>query len=427
MQQINEYKNPGRFFISPYFAAMVAYFIFLVALFFPEKYYRHLIREQNYISFDPASFLFVTTCVFFFFIGTLFVSQISRRIITKNSPDVCKVLRISVTKFILLPVIISIIFSFMSIKLLLANNPNLIMYLLLGDGANLKRELVLANTMAQAAQFSICVALWATVQYNHYKHELRLFKRFFILLFIGVLSAICMANAIIKMARFEMMPLLLGFMVIILNQKYKKVGNKTIVFYMLISFFALIAVFGVFSFLRGFDSSDDVVRSIVGYTITSYNHMAALLNGKLRYLYPGDGYYLAVFLQYIPLVGDMFTSSVLGWVNPEMVRSKEFIDTAAASLNESYIWITVFGYVFVTASYLTPFFMLIYGCVAQLSWSSFKRGNPLGIVFYPWMFFCIMFWLGSNILAQQQTISVFAAYIFLQMYSALFIKKIREY
>ncbi|QTF09266.1 oligosaccharide repeat unit polymerase [Brenneria izadpanahii] len=413
------FRNSSRFFISPAFAAIVSYFIFLISLTFPPNYYSKLISEKNYIFFDPASFILVTVSLIFFFLGMLVTKKRKndRLIVTEYN------YHISNFKYIAIPVILSIIFSIMSIRLLLDKNPFILAYLLIGDGANIKRELDLSNTMAQAAQFSICIALWATVNYNNVKHEMNRMPKFILVILITFLSIICISNASLKMARFEIIPLLLGMMVVFINQRYKTVSNVKVIKYMVISFISIVALFGLFSFMRGFDSSDDVIRSIIGYTVTSYNHMAALLDGTLEYLYPGHGYYIATFLSYIPLIGDSFTYSILGWPHPEDVRYREFMDTYEGMLNGNYIWITVFGYVWISIKILTPLFMFFYGVISQLAWNSFRLNKLFGLIFYPWLFFCIIFWLGSNILIQQPTISVFFSFVFIKFYSFLLKKR----
>lgn len=408
-----------KFFISPLFAGIISYSIFFIAFIFPPDYYQKLIREKDFVYLDPASFLLVTICIFFFFIGLL-ITNSSKKNFSQSEP----------TKFILpiflyliIPILISIICSLISINLLLNKNPLIIFYLSMGDGNEIKRNIDLSNTMAQASQFSISIVLWTTVNYLNLKNRLNRLSKFLIFLLIIALSLICIANSTLKMARFEMIPLLLGFTVIFINHKYNYLSDGQIVKYLVLAFLIVIFIFGLFSFLRGSDSFDDIIQMIVGYTLTSYNHMAAILDGKLKYLDPGYGYYLLIFLSYLPLMGDSFTYNFLGWPHTEYIRSQEFIDTYSAALNGNYIWLTIFGYVWVSVKMFTPIVMFFYGIIVQKAWNSFKRGSPFGIIFYPWLFFCIFFWLGSNILVQSHTISVLSAYFFILFYDFLFIRK----
>lgn len=412
-------SSKKKFFISPIFAGIISYFIFFIAFIFPPDYYQKLIQEEDLVFLDPASFLLVTICVIFFFIGLL-CSNIMR----KKRYHTTEKTRFIIPIFLYLqiPILFSIVFSLLSINLLLAKNPLIIYYLSIGDGHGVKSNIDTSNTMGLASQFSICIVLWAINNYYKLKNKIKFKSRFFILLTITVLSIICIANSVLKMARFEMIPLLLGFTVIFINHKYDFLSNGQIVKYLIIAFLIVITIFGVFSFLRGSGSFDDVIQMIVGYTLTSYNHMAAILDGRLKYLDPGYGYYLLIFLAYIPLMGDYFTYNFLGWPHTEYIRLQEFLDTYSAALNGHYIWLTIFGYVWVSVSIFTPIVMFFYGIIVQNAWNSFNANSTFGIIFYPWLFFCIFFWLGSNILIQPHTISVLGAYLFIRFYNVVFIQ-----
>lgn len=407
-----------KFFISPLFAGIISYSIFFIAFIFPPDYYQKLIQEEDVVFLDPASFLLVTISVIFFFIG-LYSSNLKRKKIytTEQARFV-----IPIFLYLQIPILFSIVFSLLSINMLLTKNPLIIYYLSIGDGHGVKSNIDTSNTMGLASQFSICIVLWASGNYLKLKNNLKTKSKFLISLSIIILSIICITNSVLKMARFEMIPLLLGFTVIFLNYKYNYLNDRQVVKYLIFAFLIVIFIFGLFSFLRGSDSFDDIIQMIVGYTLTSYNHMAAILDGRLKYLDPGYGYYLLIFLSYIPLMGDHFTFHVLGWPHPEYIRLQEFLDTYSAALNGHYIWLTIFGYVWVSVNIFTPLVMFFYGIIVQKAWNSFKLNSTFGIIFYPWLFFCIIFWLGSNILVQPHTISVLSAYLFIRFYNVVFIQ-----
>lgn len=140
--------------------------------------------------------------------------------------------------------------------------------------------------------------------------------RITIKLLIYVLFLACFLNAVFKMERFEIILPILGCMVVFINHKYKSKSNYQLLKYLFVFFVIVVSMFAIFAILRGGTSAEAIIGSILGYTITSYNHMAALLNGALHYFDPGLGYYIATFLSYIPLVGDGFTTNVLVWASP---------------------------------------------------------------------------------------------------------------
>lgn len=407
-------KNDKRFLISPLFAVFISSVVFFIAWCFPNDIYVSLVNERNYINFDQLSLLFYIVNILFFLLGySILKDRVKERKVVYNSV-------LSVSLYLAFPLLISLVLSVTSITLLIKQNPFILQYLIAGDGFNIKRELDLKNTIAQAAQFSISIVLWALFVYNNIKEQMSTSGRVVIKLLIHILFLVCLLNAVFKMARFEIIPLILGYMVIFINYKYKSKSNYQLLQYLFLFFIVVVALFSIFAILRGGSSAEAIIASILGYTITSYNHMAALLNGALHYFDPGLGYYIATFLSYIPLVGDSFTTNVLGWASPEYVRLQEFNDSSQGGLNDKFIWLTTFGYVWVSLKYLTPLFMFFYGFFAKIAWLSFKNNFLWGVFLYPWVFFSIIFWLGSNIVIQQPLISVISAFVFIKMYDLVF-------
>ncbi|HIC7891127.1 TPA: O-antigen polymerase [Citrobacter freundii] len=407
-------KNDKRFLISPLFAVIISTVVFFIAWCFPKDTYVSLISEKNYINFDQLSLLFYIVNILFFLFGySILKDRVRERAVIYNSV-------LSVSLYLVFPILVSIVLSVISITLLIKQNPFILQYLIAGDGFNIKRELDLKNTIAQAAQFSISIVLWALFVFNNLKDQMSASGRITIKLLIYILFLVCFLNAVFKMARFEIIPLILGYMVIFINHKYKSKSNYQLLKYLFAFFIVVVTLFAIFSILRGGSSAEAILGSVLGYTITSYNHMAALLNGALHYFDPGIGYYIATFLSYIPLAGDGFTTNVLGWASPEYVRLQEFNDSSQGGLNDKFIWLTTFGYVWVSLKYLTPLFMFFYGFFAKIAWVSFKNNLIWGVFLYPWIFFSIIFWLGSNIVIQQPLISVIGAFVFIKMYDFVF-------
>ncbi|MEB0773486.1 hypothetical protein [Citrobacter portucalensis] len=194
-------KNDKRFLISPLFAVIISSVVFFIAWCFPEDIYVSLVSEKNYINFDQVSLLFYIVNILFFLLGySILKDRIRERTVIYNSV-------LSVALYLAFPLLISIVLSVISITLLIRQNPFILQYLIAGDGFNIKRELDLKNTIAQAAQFSISIVLWALFVFNNLKEQMSAPGRVTIKLLIYVLFLVCFLNAVFKMARFEIIPL----------------------------------------------------------------------------------------------------------------------------------------------------------------------------------------------------------------------------
>jgi hypothetical protein len=175
------------------------------------------------------------------------------------------------------------------------------------------------------------------------------------------------------------------------GKKIAKTGSLLLLLVLLLFVFV--------SALRGADSSAAIVYNLAGYTISSYNRLAALLSGGLHYPYAGKGVYLSTFL----LDNSLFNSIIpvremLGWPVFYDVFRSEFSAVWRANLDGNMIWSGTFGYIYSDLGWLTPVFLFFYGLLYGWIWRSVRCGNTIGIVLYPWFALCIIFWVGLNLL-----------------------------
>jgi hypothetical protein len=190
-----------------------------------------------------------------------------------------------------------------------------------------------------------------------------------------------------------------------------------------ISVFAGAGALGLFlllSFVRGDQSVHELVGSLLGYTLASYNRLAALLLGSLHYQYEGKGAYLFPYLVDSQKINDLLgLREVFGWPTSSELWQSEFSSTMAAGLTSSYIWAGAFGYVYADLGWLAPLYLLAVGLGAGHLWRMFCRGHVIGVVLYPWMAFSILFWIGWNILLTNWLITLVMATACLWTYDTL--------
>ena len=173
--------------------------------------------------------------------------------------------------------------------------------------------------------------------------------------------------------------------------------------------------------MRGASNWDTQFSSLIGYTIASYNRLAAILNGSLHYPFGGQGVYLsslAIHTRLLPF------SYILNPPDFLEVWGSEFAAVSQAGLDGRLIWSGTFGYIYSDLGWFSFLFLFGYGTVYGVVWNWMKSGKILGVVLYPYFGFCILFWLGGNYLLDPPVEVIFAVALLLAGYEFVFMKNI---
>jgi hypothetical protein len=208
----------------------------------------------------------------------------------------------------------------------------------------------------------------------------------------------------------------------------RRTAGKPISFRFVLGLGAAVAVcvallFFAFSFLRGVASWDDQITILMGYTAASYNRLAAIVNGDLRYPFAGRGLYLSSFIasnhtlnRFVPL------GTLMNWPDQLEVWGAEFGAVTRAGLDGTLIWSGAFGYIFSDLGWFS--FPFVFGCglLYGVAWRWIKRGAVLGFVLYPYFGFCALLWLSTNGLLDSQLAVMSVVAIFLTGYESVFVK-----
>jgi hypothetical protein len=429
-----ESKNCGAPFLrtllsniaSPYGLALISYAFFLFACLIPPSVYSHYMAEPDLMFLDPATILFYTLCVASFLAGAWFVERlfpssfIERRCETRISPTV----------FLMIPLIVGILLTATSVFLLLAYNPEIIGFLLAQQGGELK-DLV-ATEVASSFNLApllltgiIWWAFWRSSDFGLRGWRSRLVNSALVVAILSVIAA-----ATIILSRDILMMAVCGLAVLyLIRRNAKKPASFRFVFGAGVAIAAGVAIlFFGFSFLRGVSSWDSQVSTLMGYTAASYNRLAAVVNGTLRYPFAGRGLYLSSFVtfnhtwnRFVPL------NTIMSWPSQLDDWSSQFGAVTSAGLDGSLIWSGAFGYIFSDLGWFSLPFVFGYGVLYGIAWNWIKRGKALGIVLYPCLGFCALFWVGANILLDSQRAVVFVAAVFLAAYERLFTKRTPGY
>jgi oligosaccharide repeat unit polymerase len=410
---------------SPYGLAMISYAFFLFACLIPPSVYSHYMAEPDLMFLDPATILFYTLCVASFLAGVWVVkwllpsSSVGRRFETTISPTI----------FLMVPLTAGIVLTVMSVFLLLEFNPDIIVFLLAQQGGEVKEavasEITSSFNLAPLILTAIIWwAFWRSSDLDLRGWRNRLVKS---VLVVGILCVIAAATLILSRDILISVACGLGVLYVIRSETKKAVSFKFV-----FGLGAAIAIcvgllfFGI-AFLRGVDSWADQVHTLIGYTAASYNRLAAVVNGNLRYPFADRGLYLSSFVAFnhtwnrlVPL------GSLMNWPSQLEVWGAEFGAVTRAGLDGTLIWSGAFGYIFSDLAWFSFPFIFGYGILYGITWSWIKRGKTLGVVLYPCFAYCILTWLAANSLLDSQRAVVLVVAIVLAGYERVFVRRTRN-
>jgi hypothetical protein len=413
-----------RNIISPYGLAFVSVCFFLFAWLFPPDLYTQFVQEPDLMFLEPSTIAFYILCVLTFLVGV----RISRffRLSLRNRDHIQVFVR-SPLLYLLPPLFIASVLC--SIYLvLLGGKINFLALLTSQQGGAIK----LAGESGQLSTGRWGVSLMlltATIWWSMFRmRQLAISKKTKIIFFILVTPCILIDffTCVATVDRTNLMPLISGIAVIYF---YDKIRAENLRVLRLISSFlgimiSVVLFFLLMSFLRGTLGTRLLMMGLLGYTVVSYNRLAALMLGAMHYSYEGRGVYLFRFLLQNENLNNLFhISDRFGWPTAIGVWQTEFSTVMAAGLNPGFNWSSTFGYLYSDLGWYSPIYLFLIGIIAGRTWASFSAGKTIGIVFYPWVSFWILFWFGWNLIFDSRSIWILESGVLLLFYDALFLKK----
>jgi hypothetical protein len=409
---------------SPYGMTASALLLFLVAVTFPPQLYSSYIQEPDLMFFDPASLVFFLLCTLGFVLGLLCIDFL---VPVHGFTYEQRETRMSPAWFILLPLIVGITLTVISIVLLLRNNATIVELLFALQGQQLKTVggIEAENTLVQATPALMGIVWWAIWRKDQL--EISGWRRFVVHLTIVVATLSMVVWSVLMMTRGELVPILAGIVILTVLRRLMqgKLTTGSILRFAPICAVSIVAVFASFSVLRGTADLRAGVGEILGYTIASYNRLAAILDGRLRYPFAGKGLYFSGFISFNRTFNGIFHANQLfSWPDFNTVWQSEFGAVDAAGLNGQLILGGTFGYIFSEMGWLSPLLLFVDGLIVGWAWRSLKLGKISGIVLYPWCAYFVLSWFGMNSLFEPTAVVLLLVVIVLGLYESLFVRSL---
>jgi hypothetical protein len=410
--------------VSPFGLAVLSYLVFLFAWLFPPGLYTDYMHEPDLMYLDPEILLFYTTCVAAFLFGARFSRFLGASAARGAEPQISAR---SPLFYLLTPLVTAM--SLCTIALVLVGQKINFVALLAtqqGDAIKLAREVgqLQAGRWERAIPALTGVLWWSYFRASQLKidgTEKTIFRLVF-LLGLGIGIATCMSTV----DRPTLMPIILGTLVVYLFRKTRLSSVRVLKLALtgVLSMAGIVGAFLFVSFLRGAVIFRVLITGLLGYSIVSYNRMAALLAGTMHYAYQGRGVYLSRYLQQDQVINDFFhLADRFGWPDALGLWQTEFSSTMAAGLNPAYIWAGTFGYIYSDLGWWAPLYLGAIGIIAGFLWSQYNTCNTFGIVLYPWMGFSVLAWFGPNFVFSNDLVRLLEFAMVLYVYDRKFLRQ----
>lgn len=415
--------NTLCYVISPISLALISLLPLLFTYLTPTDLYEYYARENALYSRSVALPFFYCSCVTVFIFGAYLTGDGVYASSLRNPKVLIPIRAIFSSLFIL---VFCTLLALASLYIIYKNSPGLIDLLINKEGTKLKESLNTEGAFTQAQPLLIAVLSWVHFRSLQLSAFLRSGARRVIHLLVWIGYLVAMAISILKVARYEMIPILIQIMVIqgYIYGSRKYVNIPRLVGMIIFGLLIVGTIFGLFSFLRGADDFEKLAESFIGYGPASFNHLAAMLDGTLIYKYGGTGVYSFNFIGFVPLLHNFIDfAEIFGMPDSSTAFLAEFIDTRNSGLNPSYIWVTAFGYAFADFGYFVFFYIFALGLFIGRIWRSFTYASAFGLVLYPFFAGTIMLWFSFNVLPRPQLVTFVAVALIASIIERIFTLK----
>ncbi len=411
-----------RNFASPYGLAGASFFVFFIAWLIPPSIYSPVMNERDILFLNPPTFFFYTLCVLGFIFGVWITSP---RDLPLYVPKLFS--RIPATLFLVLPLLAGLLMTTWAILQMFKQVPNLLVLIAAQQGQSIKSGILLdaRDQLAVTAPILVGLSWWA--QWRFWQLDLTGWRAWCVRLMILTAILVIIGSSVLLVFRFPIMETVAGlFLLYVLHREAEGRLSWSFIAGMCgIFIIGLIVLFGAFAFIRGTSSLDMQFQLLFGYTIASYNRLAAEITGALHYSYPGVR--LSDFVGFNKTLHHLIpVDRIFNWPDYGDLAASEFASVDRAGLNGGLIWPGAFGYIFIDLGWFSPFWLILYGMVYGVAWKAMRRSSAAGVTIYPYFGFCVLFWIGSNMLLASSLVPFVKYAIYLTIYEKLLLRKTKD-
>lgn len=389
----------------------INWLILIFVIFFPSNIYQDIIDEHYFAHLNGEIFVYITLALGFMWLGWEIITLSSK----KYEPN----LFIPPVEFIWLLRCIGLFIPFIYTYRLIFN-AEVQAALSSNMPMNDIRDIISSLSINYLIQLGIITNIIC-----FYFHDIKTQNsKLNYIIFIIIALVLFMT-----MQRSLLMPYILAIFVAYYH------GNKkmTLLKALTIAGIVLISSLMIFVLIAALREQTDVslIQSMIGYTITSYNRLALILNGDLILPDSQTGYYTLQWLYYPPVIRDFLeiTSAIsnsLGIPLPETRLENYFAQFDAIDktpLVSSFIWTTFFGVVYSDYAWYSLIFYFLFGLLCKVAYISMQRKQLIGIFLYSYIYATSLLWFGDGFIFHSTTLLMCYIAILLQFIMYFFLLK----
>lgn len=405
-----------KFFFSPVFALFTSIVIAFAALIQSAGFYRANLHEKSEIYLNSTVGLWILVCSISYLLGiiayeAIWSSRKNRYISSQN----LAIQAVNSKKFTKLLLIFTLLINLFAIYQLVAYFGFYGFYMtLLGNGSEdlrlaVYRALKAVNT-GWAIAFTVPVVCVSYVTVKKTKDRNVGFLLFFLLIIHIILILSTQSKGPIATIAISIM-----ICELLINYPKVKINFKKFVIGL---FLAIVLAFSLLIIQSRRNPEiltyQGVYNELVSYTLVSYNRLAYVMNGQLEI--PNDGIGFWTNRWYWGLPGDTIVPNLFD-IKPQYDAFSAWLETFNrvdnAKLDERYIWITIYGEVYVDYGYFGFMWFIIYGLFSQMLYRHISRGNLPVYAIYPFVMQCNFGWYSGAAIGTRATLLcvIIAVYI----------------
>lgn len=403
--------------ISPIGAVVLAYVIYICSAAMPPDYYTSIVHEQDFMYGSLPLFGFYTLSCGAFLAGFLILNLGLNRYLQPVPAD--RPVLEKPGSYYLYLLLAGVALNLYSLYVLMRNTPGAIDMIFSARAETLKASIDTSGGFTQAQPLLIGLIWLAIGKHMARFADLRSKKAWISLGLITVSVLLSVTLSLVKVARYEIMPLIFGMAIVGAISLHRT--ERLRFWSLLIKSVGFAVVIGLifvgFTLLRGARNDDQLASGVVGYGPAAFNHLAAMLEGRFQFPYKGSGAYVLAFLSFIPFLHSLIdVQSLLHLPDLSLLINSEFAATRDSGLNGDYIWITAPGYYYSDLGEGVYLLLFAMGAWSALLWRQVRQGNAFAMVLYPFLLASVMMWFSFSMFTRPQLVTFLAvgaiAYVF---------------
>jgi hypothetical protein len=377
-------------------------------------------QEPDYMFLDPMCLIFCTVCLGAFLFGVkISYFSLNSDSTNRNNQSTTQL----GTAALVIPLVTFTIIAIISIGVIGINTGNLAL-LLIQRGDVIKEgnpKFPLLGNLLLLGPVHMGILWWFT--YRLRQNQLYKVGKGWMNALLCFSTVLAIGVTIAQVDRTSLMPIIVGLLPVLIftNPRILRGELLPVLRYVAVGIIGVMGLFFLLSLLRGSFLVATGEKMLLGYSISSYNRLATVLNGTLVYSNTDNIQDLCRFCSYNPYLNKFIPYASYFNIPPKtMAWMADFASTRSAGLAGAYTFASAFAFVFRDIGWWTPLYFAGQGYFVGWAWRSFQKGRIFGLMLYPWCAFTVLFWVAWNVFLNDAFFYLCGAALLMWFYESYF-------